>query len=136
MILKKKQQPRLHCLSCCFSIFYLCGLIKKSNILIGLLYKTKGMIFGLIYCSILYFGLLYRTITGCKRACIEVHKYQKLADVRSVIRIPYPIMCKEPFRIRKKLRKIFPSFSISKKHPQMHFFSQMDNSIFNQFPCI
>ena len=83
MILKKKQQPRLHCLSCCFSIFYLCGLIKKSNILIGLLYKTKGMIFGLIYCSILYFGLLYRTITGCKRACIEVHKYQKLADVRS-----------------------------------------------------
>ena len=122
MILKKKQQPRLHCLSCCFSIFYLCGLIKKSNILIGLLYKTKGMIFGLIYCSILYFGLLYRTITGCKRACIEVHKYQKLADVRSGHSDTISYHGEGTFSNKKKVTKNIPFVLYIQKTPSDAFF--------------
>ena len=96
-------------------MFSLCGLIYQTNILTGLLYKTKGMIFGLIYCSILYFGLLYRTITGDKWTCIEVHKIPTTSRCFVlIIRASYPIMCKEPFRIRKKSRKIFFTFFIFK----------------------
>ena len=103
-------------------MFYLCGLIKKSNILIGLVYKTKGMIFGLVYCSILYFGLLYRTITVDKWTCIVVHKshWQTFFYLCHPGTISY--MCKEPFRIRKKITKNIPRILYMQKTPSDAFF--------------
>ena len=48
--LHKKRQPGNYAELSLFIMLLLYGLIYQTNILIGLLYKTKGMIFGLVYC--------------------------------------------------------------------------------------